>query len=96
VLFTDPVHHGVRVPTWGGGHPASTLADAKHMSMRALFVGDTMAGLWKFDLDTGSVVIGACSVLAPAVRERVEAAAADTDTVEQVRARAATVRALGA
>ncbi|MDP2310589.1 MAG: crosslink repair DNA glycosylase YcaQ family protein [Pseudomonadota bacterium] len=111
-LFADPVHHGVRVPTWSSGHRTAPLAEARHMATRALFVGDTMVGLWELDPDAGSVVLGTFSPLPAALRERVEAAAADTaaflrddlqnarsfslDTVEQVRERAATIRALGA
>ncbi|MFZ5479928.1 MAG: DNA glycosylase AlkZ-like family protein [Myxococcota bacterium] len=108
--LVDPRDHARPVPVWGNTR-GTTLGDAKHVSIRALSVGDTLAGLWEYDPDAGEVVFATFRALAPAARERVAEAAHETgaflreqlghgrsfslDTDDALRERCAIVRAMG-
>ncbi|MFN7974245.1 MAG: crosslink repair DNA glycosylase YcaQ family protein [Acidobacteriota bacterium] len=105
-VLVDARHHARSVPIWGSEKPA-TLGAAAHMSMRALLVGDRIAGYWEYDPDAAKVVWAAFDPLSPASKKRVAAAAKDAaafiggelghaksfslDTTETIRQRAAII-----
>jgi hypothetical protein len=72
---TDPKHHEYSIKVWGQTK-GTTLGDAKHISMRSLFDGDKLTGLWELDPDKGKVVFGTFEPMAPA-RKKAVAALAD-------------------
>jgi len=74
-LVTDPKHHEYPIKVWGQTK-GTTLGDAKHISMRSLFDGDQLVGLWELDPDKGKVVFGTFEPTSPA-RKKVIAALAD-------------------
>ncbi|QRN98653.1 winged helix DNA-binding domain-containing protein [Archangium violaceum] len=108
-LLTDPRHHAFEIPVWGNTK-GSTLGDARHMSIRSLFDGDRLVGLWEYDPDAGTVVFGTFDKLAPKRRKAVEVLAEgmatflredmgharsfSLDSEDTVRGRAAIVKAL--
>jgi hypothetical protein len=105
----DPQHHGRMVAVWGSTKEAP-LGEVRHLATRALLVDDRVAGAWEFDPDTGTVVWAAFEPLPAARRKAVDAAAEDLarflrddlghaksfslDTHEEVRRRAAMVKAM--
>jgi hypothetical protein len=108
--LVDPKHHSRKIQVWGQTK-GTTLGDVKHMSMRPLFDGDTLVGMWEYDPDADVVVYGTFDPLPTAKKRAVAALAEDVgaflrddighaksftlDTVEAIRERAAIVKSLG-
>jgi hypothetical protein len=109
-MVSDPKHHARPIKVWGQAK-ATTLGDAKHISWRALFDGDTLAGMWEFDPDAGKVVFATFEPLSPAKKKAAAALADDVgtflredlgharsfslDTDDEMRARLADVKKIG-
>lgn len=76
-LLVDPAHHGVPVPVWGRTR-GGTLGDARHIFARTVVAGGRIAGLWEYDPDARTVVLGCFDTVPKALRKRLDALAADT------------------
>jgi hypothetical protein len=108
--LVDPAHHGLEVPTWGGGSRTARLGDARYMAFRSIVAEGKVAGFWEFDPDAGEVVHACFDKVRPATRKRLEAGAADVarflakdlghgrsfsiDTDEELKKRVAQIRKL--
>lgn len=108
-IVTDPKHHARPIKGWGQAK-ATTLGEAKHISWRALFDGDALAGMWEFDPDARKVVFATFDPLPPAKKKAAAALAEDVaaflrddlgharsfslDTDDEMRARLADVKTI--
>jgi hypothetical protein len=57
--LADEAHRGLEIPVWGrGAKDETTIATAKHISMRPLIAGGRLVGFWEYDPDTARIVTG--------------------------------------
>ena len=110
-VVTDPAQHGREVEVWGSSK-ATTLGEAAHLAHRTVVVGGVVQGFWEVDLDAGTGVWASFGDVDAATRARVDEQVAEAarflledvghargfslDTDEDIRRRAAHVKALGA
>lgn len=108
-VLVDPAHHGHPVASWGSSKP-STLGEAKHLASRPILWGPAMVGFWEHDPDAGKIVTGLLGSAPRGHRKELADQARalgdfivedlghgrsfSLDTDDELRARAASVRAL--
>jgi len=72
-LLVDEEHHGLRVGQWGGSD--TTLGASRHMSFRSFVADGKISGLWEYEPQARTIVLGWFAKPKPASRKRVAEAA---------------------